>query len=225
MFTANVTPRLKLMKPLDSDQYETQDYADSFTIIDNNPGVALVDSYAGLATLASSNGYGTAQNGLLAYDRHNNAMWRYLNTSGSGSWVRANSVGLLKQVTQSVNVTTSTVNSPGILVLTSGVITVPGVRALAINVDFNGDNTSGANALGVLQLLDGTTTLKTQVLRLGAPVANNGSDHSFTYYLSNPVPESQHEFKLYMRSASGSSANGGGGTTVARYTTLTVSEV
>src|SRR4051812_36918963 len=123
------------MKPLDSDQFEAQDYADSFTIVDNNPGVALVDSYAALATLASTNGYGTAQNGLLALDRHNNALWRYTNTSGAGTWNRVNSLGLLKRVVQSTNVTTASTTGNGLLVATSGVLTLAGQRTIEIAVN------------------------------------------------------------------------------------------
>lgn len=225
MFTANVTPKLKLMKPLDSDQFEAQDYADTFSILDNQPGVALVDSYAGLSTLAASNGgWGVNQHGLMALDRHNNALWWWKCPAGTGVWTRANSVGLLKQVTQSIAVSTTATTGNGILVADSGLLTVPGGRTIKIDVNFDADNTAGDLSLGVFFLLDGSALLKEYVFRLGPGIGYSGSSRMITYYLQNLTPESTHQFKFYMRSSNGIASNGGGGVTTARYSTMVVSE-
>jgi hypothetical protein len=227
VFTAQVTPKLKLMRPLDSDQFESSDFYDTFTALDARPGIALVDSYAGLGTLASTNAYGVNQHGLMALDRHNNALWWYSNPSGTGTWKRANSTGSLFHGYQGTNVVTKATTGNGSLVSDTNNFTVPGGRALQINFDFSGDNTSGSNGLGYFTLLDGSTSLSTRCVRLGAPVGNSGTANSFSYIIpaAQVTPESTHRFRVYARSVPGSAANGGGGTTTIRYSTLDVTEI
>jgi hypothetical protein len=239
VFTAATTPILGLMAPADSDQFEASDYATTFTILDRVPGVALVDAYTDLAKLSAGTGlanytgspWTTTQNGRLAFDRHNNALWRYTNPSGTATWVRANTVDLTNHniggyATQSINVSTKTATgTTGALVVSTGSFTVPGGRNLSIDLDIQGDNTSGSNGLGVFTLTDSSNILHTWTLRLGAPIGNDGSSHNLKFIFTNPAAESSHDFRLYVRCATSAVSNGGGGTTTVRYSALTVTEI
>ncbi len=91
------------MAPVDSDTFTSAAFTDTFTKIDNVPGVAVVANYAALLAL----GWGTNQHGRKAIQLDNLAEWIWLDPSGSGTWNRVNSLGVLNRTSQGSDVSTA----------------------------------------------------------------------------------------------------------------------
>jgi hypothetical protein len=217
---ANHTPRLNLMRPVDSDLFDPADYTATFDILDLQPGVRPVANYAALTALS----WGIPQHGSRAIQMDNLAEWMWYNPSGSGTWKRTNSVGLIKQVLQTSDVSSSATSGSGPLVVTTGNVTAPGIRPLHVNLDIAVDNTTGSNGLCDITLTDNGTTLRQWTVRATAPVGTSGLSHLFDWWVLAPAVGSSHNFSVYIRSIPGSSANGANGTSTARRAALTIIE-
>ena len=93
--TGKLTPRLGLMAPVNADVFTPDDFTDTFTKLDNAPGVTMIDSLGALPT-----GLTNAQHGSLYLERDNGAlwMWKQPTTGSTGSWMRANNIGNIATV-------------------------------------------------------------------------------------------------------------------------------
>lgn len=127
--TASKTARLALMNPVGSDAFVTSDFSQSFSILDQNPGVFVVPNAASRPT-----NYAVPQHGSLVWQTDLAIMWAWNqpNSGTVGSWVRVGKKGFLGQFTNSGTVSTSTTayaNGPTVL---SGTVTVPGGNSLVL---------------------------------------------------------------------------------------------
>jgi hypothetical protein len=155
-------------------------------------------------------------------------MWVWVNPSGSGNWVRVNSVGKLAQVSQGADVSSSAMSGNGIQVVSTGNITFPGRKLVHIECYLACDNTSGQSGLVYVTLTDSGTVLRNFIFRAGLPyggAGTRGTDQYIEWNINNPAPVSTHNIAVYIRSAAGSPANGAGGTSSARQAVLSVYEV
>lgn len=208
------------MDPVDSDLFEASDFASSFTILDQTPGVATVANYGALTALP----WGTAQHGRQVLELDNGALWYWYNPSGSGVWKRSNNVGLLAHVTQSAVVSTTATTGNGILVVQSGNVVVPGVRAIHISVRLGLDNSSGLGSQVLVSLTDNGALIYDSVFRAGTFISGSGNTAMLDFYTSG-ANNSTHNYAVYIRSAAGSTSIGAGGTSAARVCMLNISEV
>jgi hypothetical protein len=131
--TASKTPRLGLMNPVGSDAFVTADFAQTFGIIDANPGYAIVPNAASRPT-----GYTTAQHGSLVYQSDLNIMWSWNQpTSGSaGAWRRVGNAGLLGSSAASGLVTTTTTTYTSGVQVAALTVTVPGGRPIQVAINW-----------------------------------------------------------------------------------------
>lgn len=209
-----------LPAPVDSDTFSSSDFTDAFTKIDNAPGVTTVANYAALTALP----WGTAQHGLKAIQLDNLAEWIWINPSGSGTFKRTNSLGLLKQVAQGSDVSTNATTGLGVRAVHTGNVTAAGGRSWYINAYLGLDNDSGSNGMVAVNLTDNGASIKYAGYRAGAPHFVNGNHTSLDWFIT-PSAGSVHDIGIYIRSDGGSIANGGHGTSSARECLLTIVEV
>lgn len=219
--TAALTSRLGLMEPVDSDYFKSEDYYSTFQILDAVPGTLPV---ANLAALQALN-WGVNQHGTRVLQLDNGAEWYWYNPSGVGVWKRTNSVGLLTSTVQSADVST-TLTSNGPTFITTPNLTAPGVRALRVDLRVGLDNTSGFDSVCIVDVYDNGTNLMEWRIRCGSPIGTTyGTGFFNSIFIANPTAGSAHRLSAKVRSAYGSPASGGSGTTVVRYSVLTVTEV
>lgn len=130
--TANQTPRLSLMDPVDSDKFESSDFSDTFTKLDNTPGFSYVANYGSLPTNLTA-----SQHGSVYQQLDTGVLWRWVQPSNGspGAWARINSYGLLTTIaTQTGNISTTTTSFTSAPVLATATFTNPGKRSLLIIV-------------------------------------------------------------------------------------------
>lgn len=210
------------MSPVDSDVFTSADFSTTFGKIDAAPGVAKVANYSALTTLGA--GWGVNQHGRFVLQLDNGALWYWFDPSGSGSWKRANSTGLLAKVVQNADVSSSATSGNGILVVQSGNITVPGGRYLDLNCTLGLANSTGAIGMVSVNLVDNGSNIKEFVFKVGTQNTGQGNSQSFDWYV-NPSANSVHNYGVYIRSVSGSTSNGAGGSSTAKTSVLNVIEV
>lgn len=208
------------MEPVDSDFFKSGDYNATFQILDALPGTLPVANLAALQALT----WGINQHGTRVLQLDNGAEWYWYNPSGVGVWKRTNNVGLITSATQSADVATS-LTSNGPTFITTPTFTAPGVRTLRVDLRVGLDNTSGLNGIGIVTLYDNGTSLLDWNIRAGSYINGNGVAFLNSVFISNPTAGSSHQISARVRSASGSTGNGAGGTTTVRYSVLTVTEV
>jgi hypothetical protein len=208
------------MEPVDSDFFKSVDYNSTFQILDAVPGTLPVANLAALQALT----WGTAQHGTRVLQLDNGAEWYWYNPSGAGVWKRTNNVGLVTSAIQSADVST-TLTSTGPTFIQTPTFTAPGVRTLRIDLRVGLDNTSGQNGIGIITLLDNGTSLLDWNIRCGSYLNGNGVGFLNSIFIANPAAGSTHQVSARVRSAIGSVGNGASGTTVVRYSVLTVTEV
>ena len=90
--TASRTPNLGLMSPVRADAFQPQDFRDTFSILDNNPGVLVIPNQASRPT-----GYGSDQHGRVVWQADLNIMWVWTqpNAAMAGYWERLATKGHL----------------------------------------------------------------------------------------------------------------------------------
>lgn len=209
------------MSPVDSDPFDPADYAATFGILDAVPGLTMVNNYSGLTAL----NWGTNQHGSPVLQRDNGALWWWDNPSGSGTWKRLNSIGLIDRSVQSADVSTSAVSGNGVKVVQTGNLTIPGGRAIHINVLMGLDNDVNPNSMVAIHLLDNGSTLTSAGYRAGEKWFDNGNVNMLDWYIEDPTPNSVHNYAVYVRATGATQSAGGGGTASARSSVITVSEV
>lgn len=98
--TAITTPRLKLMKPADADDFTPADFVATFGILDNTPGVTPVANNSTIKTLEAT--LTPDQNGSLYIQNDNGALWQFVMATtvqpGKGVMRRVNTGGMLRSV-------------------------------------------------------------------------------------------------------------------------------
>jgi len=219
------------MSPVDSDVFTASDYATTFTKLDNQPGVKIVANYTALTAYSAGFSVPTNHNGEVAVQVDNGAMWYWKCPSGSGSWIRANSIpGHLLQTTQPSDVSTATKTGNGSAIWPSPTtITCPGGRPIRIDVNVNCDNDkTGGDGVVVLNLMVDTTAVRTMYVRPGNSFKDQtdssgpsfGTDQFISYFMSTN-PGDTHQFNLRIRSGAGPNVSG---TATARNAVLTVRE-
>jgi hypothetical protein len=210
------------MSPVDSDLFQASDFATTFGKLDAVPGTTIVPNYAGLPTT-----WGIPQHGSRVLQADTGAEWFWYNPSSTGVWKRTNSLGLLSLTTQGAAVSTTLHAAPGPTFITSGNFTAPGKRALHVHLDMGIDNSSGTNGIVIITLLDNGVQIDENIYRTGLVVGTLSTGTSFQAhaYIQNPTPASTHNITAQIRSASLAQSSGGGGTSVARTSTLAITEL
>lgn len=235
--TVNNTPRLGLMSPADSDTFSASDFATTFGILDDHPGIAQVDTYFDLVTLGNTFDTPTNQHGLLALDRSSGALW-WWNAPGHGvtpGWDRANSVGRLASVSQFNDVTTSATTGNGVPIFDSALsATLPGGRTIRVDayVNCTHDNSNPQGGAVVLNLMMDSLVLRTAYFRVAQGYhdstdgsgALHGTDCFVSFFVSPTSfdPDSNHTFNFRIRSAAQTSVAGTAGARSARMTIIEV---
>lgn len=94
------------MLPQGSDNFVIADFDDTFTRLDNAPGVTPVASYAALTVLGGT--LGTAQHGSLYLTKDNFGLWMWNRpTSAAGTFVKINTRGQLASASMTIPASTS----------------------------------------------------------------------------------------------------------------------
>lgn len=208
------------MAPVDSDDFESADFTATFTKIDNAPGVTTVANYAGLQAL----GWGTNQNGLKVIQLDNLAEWIWIDPSGTGSFKRTNTIGLLNQATQTTDASTSATTGLGVMGVQTGNLTGPGGRYLQVHADIGLASTVGVNGMAVVTLTDNGSVLTQNGYRAGQKHFGGGNRTVLDEFIL-PTAGSVHNFALWVRAESATAALGGGGTSTLTHSVLTVFEI
>jgi len=216
---ANLTPKLGLIAPVDSDTFAAADYATTFGKLDAVPGVTIVPAYSGAGGLNTLS-WGTNQHGRTVIQADNGAWWLWYNPSGSGTWKRINNIGLIQKTIQNADVSSAATSGTGILVVQSGNLSIPGGRSVQINCTLGLDNNSGANGNAAVLLYDNGALLKTFTFKVGNNTGSLGNSQSFDWYVNPGSTPSTHNYAVYARSISIT-----GGTTTAKTSVLNVIEV
>lgn len=209
------------MNPVDSDKFQSSDFANTFAILDANPGIRTVANYSALTALT----YGIPQHGSPVLQLDNGALWYWYNPSGTGSWKRLNNVGLLKNVVQNADVSTSTITGNGVLVVSTGNVVVPGGRALRVDCTLGLDATSGESSLVVCTLFDNGAQQRQYTIRAGLVSNSLGNSSLFSFFTGVATPASTHNWAMYIRASNVNPNNGGHGTVSSRTSSMAVSEV
>jgi hypothetical protein len=105
--TASKTPNLQLMSPVLSDTFTPDDFAATFGIIDQNPGVLVIPNQASRPT-----GWGAAQHGRMVWQADINIMWIWNQPSAlvAGAWSRQGTKGYLGGAFNAATVSTTATN-------------------------------------------------------------------------------------------------------------------
>lgn len=215
--TANSTPRLGLMAPVDSDLFLSSDFNTTFTKLDAVPGTTIVANYAALTALS----WTSAQYGSKAIQLDNRAEWMWVTP---GSWVRTNNIGELAYATQSAPITTIvTTAGGGPTFITTGNFTAPGGRNLRVHLNMGLSNSASQTGIAIITIYDNGTQIDEFNYRAGALINNQGNNqHAFSRIV--PANNSTHNISAKQRSAI-STAPGGGGSTLTAASRLQVIEV
>jgi hypothetical protein len=105
--TASKTPNLGLMSPVLSDPFNPDDFAETFGILDLNPGVQVIPNLASRPT-----GLGAAQHGRMYWQADQNIMWVWTQPSAmvAGSWQRSGCKGWLGGAYNAAQVNTTAIS-------------------------------------------------------------------------------------------------------------------
>jgi hypothetical protein len=117
------------MNPVGSDAFLTTDFAQSFAVLDANPGVPVAPNAA-----ARPSNYTASQHGSIVYQADLNILWVWYqpNSGVVGYWNRIGHFGTLGQFNNTGTVSTSTTNYSVGPTIVSGTVTVPGGRPLLL---------------------------------------------------------------------------------------------
>lgn len=123
--TASKTPNLGLMSPVLSDPFNPDDYAQTFGILDQNPGVKVVANQASRPT-----GWSNLQHGRLVWQADLNVMWLWNQPTSSvaGSWLRLGGYGLLGSATNPTQINSTAQNWTLAPIAVQTTVMVPGGR-------------------------------------------------------------------------------------------------
>jgi hypothetical protein len=210
------------MSPVDSDLFQSADFSATFGKLDAVPGVTIVANYASLPAT-----WGLNQHGSKVIQADNRAEWMWYNPSGTGQWIRTNTVGLISKTIQPTPITTTLTTSPGAVFVTSGNFTAPGGRALRIDLDMGIDNSSGASGIVIINVRDNGTQIAEYNFKPGVYISSGGVWVQATAFLASNTftPGSTHNISAYVRASTGAVGVGGHGTSAARQSILSISEV
>jgi hypothetical protein len=127
--TASKTPNLALMNPVGTDPFTTTDFSDTFTKLDNVPGVQVVANYASLPT-----GWSAVNHGRFVWQADLNIMWIWNQPSSSvaGVWQRFGNYGLLASAINATQVNATQVNWTAAPVAVQVTAMIPGGRACLV---------------------------------------------------------------------------------------------
>lgn len=215
--TTSKTTRLGLMRPTGSDAFVTQDFSDTFDLIDASPGVPPVANAA-----ARPSNWTTAQHGMFIHqiDIGMILSWYQPSSGVTGFWKRVHPVGFLGQFTNTGSVSTSTRTYTSGPTVVTGTVTVPGGRPIFVHGQWG----QGENDYDqfVLSYWENSVKITDMVFEAGEDYFSNGN---FWIY-RNPAPTSQLSLvvKLSLASYNASPPNGGGTSTI-RNTSLAIIEI
>jgi hypothetical protein len=205
--TASKTSRLGLMRPVGSDPFLTQDFADTFDILDARPGTVVVPNLAGRPT-----NWGPAQHGckILQTDVGVEWFWNQPSSSTPGKWSRIASKGSLGSFQNSGSVSTIvTVSTQGPTVINTGNIVVPGGKPLGMFLSW--DVLGNSYGKAVLTMWENNVRVWDKVwCGYLPPCASAGT----FYWPRNPAPDSQQtvSYRVSISSYYSRPPNGGGAT-------------
>lgn len=215
--TASKTARLGLMNPSGSDAFVTADFAQTFAILDLNPGVLMVPNAAGRPT-----SYTSAQHGSFVYQTDLGILWSWNQPSGgsAGAWRRVGNVGFLGSSSASGLVTTTTTNYASGAQVAAVTVTVPGGRPIMVDIEW--DQLGNTYSKSVVSYWENNVRIADRVFGFGLPPAASGG--GWTLY-RDPAPSAALTLAAKVTIASyNASAPNGSGTTQASGVTLTIWE-
>lgn len=153
--TTTTTPNLGLMSPVTTDDFKTTDFAATFAILDQNPGIFVVANQASRPSTWTEKQHGRT---IRQIDQGIEWYW-YQPTSGSvGEWRRTAPKGQLYTQTNSGAVSSSATDyNLGATVISTSSILLPGGRPIKVTVKWDScGNTSG---LAVGSYWEGSTNI------------------------------------------------------------------
>jgi hypothetical protein len=123
--TASSTPNLGLMLPVVADPFTSDDFRDTFTKLDNAPGVSVIPNQASRPT-----GLSTLQHGRMYWQADLNVMWIWNQPTSivAGAWVRLGGFGLLATASNPTQINSTSINWTTAPVAVSLSAMVPGGR-------------------------------------------------------------------------------------------------
>lgn len=140
--TATTTPTLGLMRPTLTDDFKTDDFAQTFDILDDNPGIYQVANQASRPTTWTHEQHGRTCRQL---DQLIDWVWVKPTSGSTGVWKRMWGKGLLHSQTNGSAISSSATNyTLGATVIQTPSILIPGGRPVRVTVRWgNCGNTSG----------------------------------------------------------------------------------
>lgn len=222
--TATTTPRLGLISPTSTDDFKTTEVAQTFGILDENPGIYRVDNQASRPTTWNHNQHGRT---VRQMDQLIDWVWVQPTSGSVGAWKRVAPKGILHTQENQANVTSSaTVYTSGATVIQTPSIILPGGRPIEISLRWHFfGNTEG---IAVGSYWEGST-LQTSWRVNGYELAqpSHRGDYGMggmyaTWRDLAPTTQVSMSFKWTI-SAYG--LNGIGGTTTIRSTVMVIKEV
>jgi hypothetical protein len=153
--TALTTDKLGLIKPSTTDDFKTSEIANTFQILDDNPGILVIPNQA-----ARPSSWTHLQHGrtVRQMDQRVEWVWEKPNSGATGVWKRYWGKGLLHTQSNAGATSSSSTNyNAGTTVIQTPSLLLPGGRPIRVTVRWgNCGNTSG---LAIASYWEGSTRI------------------------------------------------------------------
>lgn len=198
MATASHTPNLSLMLPVDSDQFTPDDYRDTFTKLDNAPGITVAPNQASRPT-----GWSNSQHGRMVWQADLNVMWIWNQPSAlvGGSWVRSGSYGLLGSALNATQINSTAVNWTVAPTVVSVNVMVPGGRPCLVKYGWEYVANDHSHQVTLTLVENSTSVLERRHTGSSYGVVSGVPPSASAYYWvrSSAATQQQINFQLRLR--------------------------
>lgn len=200
------------MVPSSSDNFVISDFDDTFTTLDNTPGITPVANYAGISTLAGT--LTSAQDGSVFLQKDNGCLWQWIKPGApAGSFKKMTSVGLIKVANQTAAISTSTTVLGSAPTIVTTTFVYPGNRWVFLFFSHPNISNSGSFGYSQVDMWIGAGVAEYSLMSGGAP--NKSISHRLIQGIApgTGTPAADPGATITIKVTCRSTAYGGGTTT------------
>jgi hypothetical protein len=221
--TATKTPNLGLISPTTTDDFKTTDFAETFGILDLNPGIFCVANQASRPTTWTEKQHGRT---CRQMDQLIDWVWVQPTSGSTGIWKRTAGKGVLyTQTTSGAVSSAATVYTAGATVIQTPSIILPGGRPIKVTVRW--DTCGNTSGIGVGSYWEGSSLINSRAI--------NGYDYPSNqwarlglggqFFAIRDIAPTTQVSVAFRWTISAYALSGTGGTTTTRGTVMVVEEV